>query len=140
MMHKFIQYFSSSSTVPTWETTVPFVPPIQSGYVIKVYDGDTFTIASKLPYSTSPTYRFNVRLSKIDCAELKTSDKKQKKKAIEAKDALVSLIYGKKVYLRNVQTEKYGRLLADVYIGKVNVNQYMLDNKFAEPYDGGAKR
>lgn len=25
----------------TWETTIPFVPPISEGIVIKVYDGDT---------------------------------------------------------------------------------------------------
>jgi hypothetical protein len=29
---------------------IPFVPPITSGTVIKVYDGDTITITSKLPY------------------------------------------------------------------------------------------
>lgn len=32
-----------------WSDTVPFVPPITSGRVIKVYDGDTITIAAKLP-------------------------------------------------------------------------------------------
>jgi endonuclease YncB( thermonuclease family) len=33
-----------------YENTVPFVPLIVGGKVVKVYDGDTFTIASKLPY------------------------------------------------------------------------------------------
>ena len=27
-----------------------FIPPIKNGRVIKVYDGDTITIVSKLPY------------------------------------------------------------------------------------------
>ena len=46
----------------TWEQTKPFVPPIVSGEVIRVYDGDTITIAAKLPYAASPLYRFQVRL------------------------------------------------------------------------------
>ena len=35
--------------------------------------------------------------------------------------------------------EKYGRLLADVYVDNIHVNQWMLDNKYAVPYDGGTK-
>jgi hypothetical protein len=45
-----------------WEDTIEFTFPIQEGYVIKVYDGDTITIAAKLPYIESPLYRFPVRL------------------------------------------------------------------------------
>ena len=29
-----------------WQDTTPFVPPVDKGIVIKVYDGDTITIAS----------------------------------------------------------------------------------------------
>ena len=44
-----------------WEDTVEFTFPITGGRVIKVYDGDTITIASKLPYEESPMYRLSVR-------------------------------------------------------------------------------
>ena len=37
-----------------YRDTTPFIPPIQYGKVIKVYDGDTITIASVLPHTTSP--------------------------------------------------------------------------------------
>ena len=33
-----------------YKDTIPFIPPITTGKVIKVYDGDTLTLASKLPY------------------------------------------------------------------------------------------
>jgi endonuclease YncB( thermonuclease family) len=46
---------------------------------------------------------------------------------------------GKNVTLENVSLEKYGRLLADVYCDGVNMNNWMLENKFAIPYDGGTK-
>ena len=39
-----------------WADTVEFTFPIQGGRVIKVYDGDTITIASKLPFNDSPLY------------------------------------------------------------------------------------
>ena len=41
--------------------TRPFVYPIHYGKVIKVYDGDTITIAAKLPNTDGPVYRFSVR-------------------------------------------------------------------------------
>ena len=43
-----------------WEDTVEFTFPIQGGRVIKVYDADTITIASKLPFDDSPIYRLSV--------------------------------------------------------------------------------
>ena len=35
--------------------------------------------------------------------------------------------------------EKYGRLLATVICDGVNVNTWMLENKYAVSYDGGTK-
>ena len=39
-----------------YNDTIPFIPPITCGKVIKVYDGDTLTLASKLPYDGCPIY------------------------------------------------------------------------------------
>jgi len=122
-----------------WLNTVPFVPPVTSGKVIKVYDGDTITIASKLPFPDSPIYKFPVRLLGIDCPEIKGSTETEKKLAKTARDALSTRINGKIVLLKNVSTEKYGRLLADVYIDGENMNQWMLANNYAVKYDGGTK-
>ena len=54
-----------------WEDTIEFTFPIKGGRVIKVYDADTITIASKLPYDESPLYRLSVRLNGIDTPEIK---------------------------------------------------------------------
>jgi endonuclease YncB( thermonuclease family) len=122
-----------------YKDTVRFVPPIASGKVIKVYDGDTITIASKIPNTNLPLYRFSVRLSGIDSAEIKGATETEKKMAIVARDALHNLIFGKIVTLKNVGTEKYGRILADVYLDELNISKWMLDNNYAVPYDGGKK-
>lgn len=128
----------------SYKNTIPFVPPIDGGKVIKVYDGDTITIAAKLPYKGSPVYRFSIRLNGIDSPEIKGKTAEEKKLAITARDALYDLIFGEMVILRNCGTEKYGRLLADVYFinkerQEVHINQWMLDNKYAIPYNGGTK-
>lgn len=122
-----------------WDNTAPFVPPVTQGKVIKVYDGDTITIASKLPYKSSQMYRFSVRLRGIDCPEIKSKSLAEKDLAMNSKMCLFNLILGKIVHLKNVSTEKYGRILADVYIDNLHVNTWMLENKLALPYDGGKK-
>ena len=63
-------YMSDGSDIK-WEDTVEFTFPIKGGRVIKVYDADTITIASKLPYDDSPMYRLSVRLNGIDTPEMK---------------------------------------------------------------------
>jgi endonuclease YncB( thermonuclease family) len=45
----------------------------------------------------------------------------------------------KTIHLKNISTEKYGRVLANVYLDDLHVNQWMLDNHYAIPYDGGTK-
>jgi micrococcal nuclease len=123
----------------TYENTIPFIPPITSGKVVKVYDGDTFTLAAKLPNTDGPVYRFTVRLNGIDTPEIKGKTATEKELAKRARDALSSLIMNKIIILKNVETEKYGRLLAEVYVDDININNYMVDNKYAVKYDGGTK-
>jgi len=130
---------TSANAAITWENTKPFVPPIKSGIVIKVYDGDTITIATRLPMDNSPMYRFSVRLLGIDSAEIKGRTDAEKQLAICARDALASKVFGKVVDLRNISIEKYGRVLADVYLNDLHLNQWMLDNGYAISYDGGTK-
>ena len=123
-----------------WEDTIPFVFPITEGQVIKVYDGDTITIASKMPYPESPMYRFSVRLNGIDTPEIKGKNADEKDVAQKARDELSTLIMNKTVILKNVQSEKYGRILAEVYLEDVCLNEWMIEKKFAVKYDGGTKQ
>ncbi len=123
-----------------WSDTIIFVPPINEGQVIKVYDGDTITIAAKLPYSGSPLYRFSVRLNGIDSPEIKGGAEEEKIAAKKSKKALEEIILHKTVVLKNVSTEKYGRILADVYFNDLHLNNWMVENGYAIKYDGGKKQ
>ena len=123
-----------------WKDTKPFVVPLNGGHVIKVYDGDTITIANKLPiYHCNDMFRFSVRLNGIDSPEIKGKNDDEKEAAKVAKNALSEKILHKYVVLKNVSTEKYGRILADVYLGDLHLNKWMLDNRYAVSYDGGTK-
>jgi micrococcal nuclease len=122
-----------------WKDTIEFTYPITSGQVIKVYDGDTITIASKMPYENSPLFRFNVRLYGIDTPEIKSKNENEKTLAKKARDSLSQLIMNKNVTLQNVKNEKYGRILADVYLGELHLNKWMIDQSFAVAYDGKTK-
>ena len=132
--------FDSVDNSKLWLKTKPFVPPVVGGRVIKVYDGDTITIASTIPIKDSPLYRFSVRLNGIDTPEIKGSDEIEKRVALLARDALSERILYKDVELINVQTEKYGRLLAEVVFRGENMNEWMITKRFAVKYDGGTKK
>ena len=123
-----------------WDNTIEFTYPITSGYVIKVYDGDTITIASKMPYENSPLFRFQVRLNGIDTPEIKSKNENENRLAKNARDSLSQLIMHKIITLQNVKNEKYGRILADVYLDDLHINQWMIDQQFAVAYDGKTKQ
>lgn len=130
--------FSALSSAK-YEDSVPFLMPIKYGKVVKVYDGDTITIAAYLPIPNSPLYRFSVRLNGIDTPEIKGKTRAEKDLALVAKNALSEFVLGKVVELRNIANEKYGRILADVYLGPTHVNVWMIENGYAIAYAGGTK-
>ena len=124
-----------------WEDTVEFTFPIKGGRVIKVYDADTITIVSKLPYDESPMYRLSVRLNGIDTPEIKGKGvlDEEKEAAKQAQEFVSNLVLNKYVRLENIASEKYGRILADVYIGDIHLNNLLLKERYAVKYDGGTK-
>lgn len=124
----------------TYKDTIPFVPPITHGKVVKVYDGDTLTVASRLPYPSSPLYRFQVRLAGIDCPEMKTKNESEKQVALLAKEFISSRVLNKMIELQNVETEKYGRLLARVYCDGRCINDELCEQRLAVAYQGGTKQ
>ncbi len=135
--------------------TVPFVPDVRYGRVVKVYDGDTITIGAKMYpiHNSQPIYRFSVRLNGIDTPELKGSGEEEHQVAVLARDWLANKIMGRMVALENVSFEKYGRLLATVYLMEKKkkygiskwervgekLNSQIVKERLAVSYDGGTK-
>lgn len=122
-----------------YKDTSTFLPSIKYGKVIKVYDGDTFTIGTFFPWNKNQAYRFSVRIKHIDCPELRTTDTNEKEIALLAKQQLSQIIMGKVVRLEHIIYDKYGRLCCDVYCGSLNISDYMLHQGLAIPYEGKTK-
>ena len=106
--------------------------------IVHVYDGDTVHAVFSLPNS-STIYKYKLRLAHIDTPELRSKNIKEIKKANEAKKVVENMILNKIVYLELEGEDKYGRILANIYINNINLNQYLLDNKYAYRYEGRTK-
>lgn len=125
-----------------WTDFPVFVPDINYGYVIRCYDGDTITIVSN-PYGE--LCRFTLRISGLDTPELKGSTALEKSAAEIVRDELKIKISNKYVRIKIHGNDKYGRLLADIWLdegsnnNECSINKWLLDNKYALPYDGGKK-
>ena len=109
---------STETGLIKYEDTVTFIPDIKSAQVIKVYDGDTFTIGAKLDKKQKQFYRFSVRVKGIDCPEMKTKNQDEKEVATIAKERVTELIMNKTVILKNITYDKYGRICANVFFEK----------------------
>jgi len=117
-----------------------FIPNLKYVKVVKVYDGDTITVASKFPKQSNHIYRFSVRLAGIDAPEMNADTLIEKEHAIESRNKLYDLVMNQTIVLDNIRVEKYGRLLAEVYLNDLHINSWLVENELAVPYDGGKKQ
>ncbi len=104
--------------------------------VVHVYDGDTIHIVFKY---FDNFYKWNCRISHVDTPELRTKNEEEKRKGYEVRDKLRELILDKIVNVHCLEFDKYGRLLVEVYMDDIYVNQWLIDNNLAKQYEGGTK-
>jgi len=97
--------------------------------VLKIYDGDTITL--QCPDTSEKT---RVRLYCIDTPEIR-----QKPWGIQARDYLRS-ITDKTVQLVKIDKDRYGRIVGEVYSGKVNLNMAQVQAGQAAVYDAYCKK
>ena len=114
----------------------------------KVLDGDTIDVTIDLGFDLYKKER--VRVAGVDTPEKRTRDLEEKELGIDAtnwlKEKLEGAILGDDDLI--IRTElvggvgKYWRLLGWLYIGTDNVslNEQMIDEGYAWPYDGGTKQ
>ena len=116
--------------------------------VTKVMDGDTLDVVIDLGFDLSKKER--VRIAGVDTPEKRTRDLEEKALGIDAtnwlKEKLEATLAGESDLV--IRTElvggvgKYGRLLGWLYVGSddVSLNEQMIDEGYAWPYDGGTKQ
>jgi len=113
----------------------------------RVVDGDTLDVTIDLGFDLYKKER--VRVAGVDTPEKRTRDDEEKALGLDAtnwlKEKLEGAISGDDDLI--IRTElvggmgKYGRLLGWLYIGdaEVSLNEQMITEGYAFPYDGGTK-
>ena len=109
-----------------------------------VYDGDTIRGIFYSSLNDLPI-QWKIRMNGYDSPEMKPLKSKENREleielAHKAKDALIGLIGNKIVQMHCDKFDKYGRILATIYVEELNVNQWMIDNGHGYPYFGGTKK
>lgn len=114
-----------------------------TGTLVRVVDGDTVILRLVKQYEVDIGFRIimkheavteqSFRLVGINTPEIVGE---QKTAGLKAKKALEALLTGKELQVTTYKSDKYGRWLADVNIGKINVSSYMIEKGYASPYDG----
>ena len=96
---------------------------LASVVIASCYDGDTCTT----------TTGERVRLACIDTPEL-VGKRAEPAPAKAARDHLRDLVVGKKVGIRRITADRYGRTVAELFHGTANVQQEMVATGYAEIY------
>ena len=92
------------------------------GRVIKVSDGDTFTLL------TSDKEQIKIRLHGIDAPKWSQPYSKVSRQFLNDK------VYGKDVEVKKMDIDKYGRTIGMVFIDGVNINEALLRGGLAWHY------
>ena len=81
-----------------------------------------------------------VRPLQVDTPEIRGKCQYEKDLALEARDFVRGkLANAKEIKLTNLQRGKYFRVVANVVVDGVSLEQELLDNELAYHYDGGTK-
>ena len=100
-----------------------FLAALASVVIASCYDGDTCTT----------TTGERIRLACIDTPEL-VGKGAEPVPARAARDHLSNLVVGKKVGIRRITDDRYGRTVAELFRGEKNVQQEMVVSGHAEIY------
>ena len=113
----------------------------------RVVDGDTIDVTIDLGFDLYKKER--VRVAGVDTPEKRTRNLEEKELGIDAtnwlKKKLEDAISGDDDLIIRTELDggvgKYGRLLGWLYVGDsdVSLNEQMIDEGYAHPYDGGTK-
>tara|TARA_A100000172_G_scaffold18385_1_gene10114 strand:+ start:1644 stop:2060 length:417 start_codon:yes stop_codon:yes gene_type:complete len=106
----------------------------------RVVDGDTVDVIIDLGFKIF--HKARVRMYGIDTPESRTRDLDEKARGILSKSFLQdALVQSNKVIIKTQKDAKgkFGRVLGELYVNDININQLMVDKYLAVAYTGQSK-
>jgi hypothetical protein len=105
---------------------------------LKIYTGDTFVLATKIPFfhetlETAPICKFTIHLDSVTAPI-------DKENGLITKEALIQKIEHQVVQLRDVSTDRHGKIYAKVFLAEENVNEWLVKNNYGVRSKNGKKR
>lgn len=96
-----------------------------------IYDADTIHVL--IDHGFKVFTERTIRLARINAPELRG---KEREAGLVARDVVREMILNKEVILHTQKdtTGSYARYLAEVFIGGIKLNDYLLDNGYAKLY------
>ena len=149
------------------DNSIPYFDLAGNTYISKVvdvYDGDTCSIVIRL---NGKLEKFKLRCKGYDSPEMKpplSSENRENiiNNAIKARNYFISKVTNcklllhihyskdelKEVFKLNTKLvkvkshgwDKYGRLLGEIFVDDININEDMINNNYGYRYDGGTKQ
>lgn len=107
--------------------------------VKRIVDGDTLDAYIDLGFDVWVVKR--IRLMGIDTPESRTRDKVEKRYGKGAKHRLVAMLEqsDNKFTVKSHGTGKFGRVLGELFIDDLNINEQLIKEGHATKYFGGSK-
>ena len=108
--------------------------------VRRVVDGDTMDVTLDLGFDI--LYNNRIRFYGINTPESRTRDLEEKKLGLAAKDRVKELCpVGSTVIIKTTKDGrgKYGRILGEIFVGDMSVNQQLVAEGHAVEYFGGSR-
>lgn len=102
--------------------------------VTRVVDGDTIDVSIDLGFNIWIKER--LRLYGLNTPETRTKDAEEKERGLKAKKYVENQINSNSgmVQIQSFGKGKYGRVLAEIWVGKNNLNEALIANGHAEIY------
>lgn len=102
---------------------------IYNAYVENIYDGDTITCTIDCGFGVF-LKKQKIRLYELNAPEIRGETRED---GIISRDALRNKILQKNIILKTIKDKKgkYGRYLGIIYYKNENINDWLIENKYA---------
>lgn len=102
--------------------------------LVRILDGDT--VDAKIDLGFDVWVKKRIRFLGIDAPETRTRDLEEKQAGLKAKSRVKALFDASNgmFVLRSHGVGKYGRVLGEIFIDKVNINNLLIEEGLASKY------